>query len=456
MRNRIIHVALAALLTVLSQPARTLELGLEGYLGVEGSDNIDSANPPLEEDGSLLTGIVGIYGEQRGQKLQAGFVGELETRRRLDRDDEFDSLSRFLGAAEFTLSPRRLYWYAGDILAGVRADDAFQPIDDADTVRRNVFVTGPRFTFDTGPDQRIEGRLFYVDQSEADEPVDDLVNFSTRWVRDTLPGSFFGFRLNDVYTLRADDDADDVNRMSILGFWNRQRGVTNLYGELGATRYAVDDDSLDGFSALLSAKREIGPASSVSVTLWHDLTDQSLSTVESIIGSGANAIGVQPESSGYFNHTRLEAAYGFDSRRTSFDVGGGYSVMQYEQLFTGLDAVDPASEDRDKANVWLGYGRHLSARWRISFGSSYERQTYDNRADESESLLFEGSVFYRLNRSLELGLSLAHDRAEGTRTRGDMLETVDTTENRFGLGLRWAPPSRASKELTIELKSLLQ
>ena len=72
-------------------------------------------------------------------------------------------------------------------------------------------------------------------------------------------------------------------------------------------------------------------------------------------------------------------------------------------------------------------------------------------------------LLYRLGRSFELEAGYVFDRAEGLSTRpgaaGDgtlVREDIDVTENRVTLGIRWAPPSRASRDLTIELKSLLQ
>ncbi|MFT5046750.1 MAG: hypothetical protein ACI8UP_003729, partial [Porticoccaceae bacterium] len=59
-----------------------------------------------------------------------------------------------------------------------------------------------------------------------------------------------------------------------------------------------------------------------------------------------------------------------------------------------------------------------------------------------------------------LELSLAYDAATGIHTRGAannlLPEKIDESETRAIIGVRWVPPSRASRELTVEINSLLE
>ena len=471
---RLAGPALLALpLALVAPPAAALELGFEAYTSLIATDNVggDDEGDADREDALIGTAAFGVYGEQRSRSVDAGFEGEIDARRRLDDEEQrdVDTVTRFLGAAEFRLTPRALTWYVGDILGGVRLDDAVQPIsdDDGDVRRRNVFVTGPELDYALDPDTRLASRLLYVNQSEEGDALETLWNASVDWRRDTTPGSYFGLSLSDIYTDDIEDPDTDVaeadfNRVSAAAYWNRLRGFLELYGQIGATRYDTDEESLNGLNAALRATRALGPDSTLTIELARDLSDQTLSTVESLVDDGN---GLQPEAEGFFDETRLEAVYALTSTRASADLGVGVARRDY-RLPSDDDGLAPAGEDGGQDQI-QGYAfgflsRALTPRLRTELGARYERQSLDDRDDESDSLLGSVRLVYRLARSFEVEAGYVFDRAEGVDTRLDpaggprLRESIDATENRVTLGLRWAPPSRASRDLTIELKSLLR
>ena len=450
-------------------PSQALEVGFQGLLSVESSDNVEAVNSPDEEDGVTLNGVIGVYGEQRSRIMQAGFSGEVDTRRIVSEEDSsFDTLTRFLGAAEFSITPRSWKWYVGDILGSVRTDNAVQTIDAARNNRRNIFVTGPSFEYDVPAVSRTRARLLYVKQTEESDTLETLytADFSYEW--DTTPGSYFGFRAGNIFTDLPEDDSGtagsqdgDFNRSTTSVYWNRLRGFLELYGEVGITRYDADEESLDGLNAELRATRQLGRLSSIGVTLSRDLNDQTLSTIESLIGSGGEAIGVSPEAAGFFAETRVDIAYSFTSSIASLTAGIGLAQLDYQLISSGsLQDLSTDSEDQVQASAFASLSRRLSSRLRSELAISYEQQEYDNRVDNTDSILASAQVFYRLNTSFELLAGLIHDSADGVLTRFSsgtgVEEDIDITENRFTVGVRWAPPSRASQDQTIELKSLLQ
>ncbi|ASJ74975.1 hypothetical protein [Granulosicoccus antarcticus] len=460
-----------AVLVVLLYPAtaHSLNLGFEGLLTLESSDNVDGVNSPDEEDG-LTTGVVlGVYGEQRSRMVDAAFTGEIDTRRIVTDDDtSVDTITRFLGAAEFALTPRSWRWYVGDILGGVRADNAIQTIDDTTIDRRNVFVTGPSFEYDVEGWSRTRARLLYVNQTEDSDVLETLYTANASYERDTTPGSYLGIRAGNVFT-EASDETDninlsaqeDFNRSTVAVYTSRSRGFLELYGELGVTRYDADEESLNGLNAQLRAVRQLGPKTSFSASLTRDLNDQTLSTVESLIASGSDGVGVQPEAAGFFEETRLDVGYAYQSTNTSLDLGVGVSQKDYQ--FIDVDSqlgLSADSEDQLQSFAYAALSRRLSSRLTSEFSINYERQTYDNRVDETDSILASAQLIYSLTTSFELEAGLIHDSADGVLTRFNtgvgVEEDVDITENRVVIGLRWAPPSRASQDLTVELKSLLQ
>ena len=442
--------------------ALALELGFEGLVRVDASDNINAANAGLEQDGQVVFGQLGVYGEQSSRSLRGAFSGEIETRRRLNdpEDDELSTLTRFLGAADVSITPKSLSWYVGDILGTVRDDDAIQQIDGTATRRRNVFITGPTFEYDIDSFTRTRARLLYVNQSEDDVELESLYNASFSWENERVAGTLWGIRLSDIYTDNPQQQGDDdFNRVSASAFAQRQFGLLNIYAELGGTQYDAEDESLNGATAQLRVTRQFTPQSALSFTLSRDLRDETLNTIQSLLPAGD---GVQPEVDGFFNETALQLNYDFQTNIAVLSTGVGIVDSDYRLLFNAADLadIDGNSEDQMQTFAFVSWSRSLTPRLRATIAARVEQQDYDNRSDKSDSILTSSDLTYQLTRSFRFEVGYQFNRAEGTRTRfvGDQPneEIIDSTESRVTVSLRWLPPSRASRDLTIELRSLLQ
>lgn len=455
-----------------------LEMGFEGLISYELRQNTDDANlddGPIP-DTKLANGVISVFGEQRSRVLSAGFSGELETERNLDDDnDTINTVTRFIGAADLAITPRTLHWYFGDVLASVRDEDTIRIADDLSQDSRNVFITGPTYESVIQGVSATDARFFYVHQSEDDEEFESLYNFSIRHQRDTTVGSFYGIRFNDIFTSVPDDpDLDpalaaradeDFNRMSLSVFNNRAREYSELYGELGATRYDTDEESITGLSAEVRYTRFLGPRTTFTTGITHSLNDQTLNTIEALLINGGDDAGLQPEVDGIFAETRIDARYQVDRPRSEYEFAISLAQLGYEAL-TG-DAAEFLAidgEDQYQSTATAFYSREFSQRWSGSLTAAFEREEYINRADNTDAMLITGEMAYTLTRSLALEMSLTYDTGEGLRTRftqaangiqEDEIE-IDETETRATIGIRWAPPTRASRELTVELTSLLQ
>ena len=445
----------------LSQPALALEIGFLGLVQLEASDNIEGVNSPDEDDGVIQSGVIGVYGEQRGTRVKAAFSGDVDLRK-VSSDDDADitSISTFLGAAEIRITPRSWSWYVGNILGGVRNDDGLQVIDDVELDRRNVFVTGPEFQYVQQGVSRTNARALYFNQTESDTELEDVYAFDFRHERDLTTGSFFGLQLGNILTDFPDSE-DDFNRVSIAGFYNQQIGFLSLYGELGATQYETDAENIDGITAALRATQLLGPQTSAAVYIARELNDQNLSTLDSLLQSGDTAVGVSPNASGIFAETTIGAEYAFQSADRSIDLAAGFSQREFEPGL-GLQFVNAGIEDRNRIFVSATWAQRLSLRLRSDVNLSYESIDFtdNDRPDETESALLRAQLIYSLTRSFDLELGLLHDTASGQiSTPNNAIagpQDIDITENRAFIGIRWAPGSRASQELTVELKSLLR
>lgn len=443
--------------------ASALEIGFETLVGVNISDNVNGsdAGEEGEESGQIGFGQFGVFGEQKGTKLRGAFSGEFYTERQLDdSDDDFNGVTRFLGAADWQITPRSFSWYIGDILGGVRADDAFQPIDEQDNRRRNVFVTGPRFEYELDSFSRVNARLLYIDQNEDGEDLESLVNASASWEFDTDKGNTWGFVGGNIYTDNPDETLEgDFNRITLAGYWRRDRGRNTYEAQLGGTQYSTDDETLTGANLRFLFGKQFSAQSSFSVELSRDLRDESLTAIETLFAEGT---GVAPDGNGFFDETRIDVTYDFNTDRTVFDFGVGVGRSDFRLLSDDAGvSIDGDIEDRNNFYASTSYGRTFTARTRMLASLSYEKQDFINRRDNSQSFLSSLQYFYRVNRSFEFQAGYRGTISDGDRTRNlatpnEPLEIIDVTENRLTLGFRWAPPTRASKELTIELNSLLE
>lgn len=432
--------------------AYALELGFEARALYEASDNFRQADTGEEEDASFGFASIGVFGEQLGTFASGGFRGEIDARKRLDdSDDDVDTITSFLGAVEFQLTPRVLSWYVGDVLGSVRADDADQPATDFQTRRRNVFVTGPQVEWQIDVANRLDARLLYVNQSEDGDELETLYNGFVEYTRERVAGRRIGVRASDVYIdASALDDQDDVNRVSGSLFLERERGFWTVSAEAGATRYDEGDQIVDGSLLEFGVLRQLGPISTVGLTLGRDLSDQTLGTVTGLLADGAAS---QQDVAGIFQRTRAELVYALTAASVSFNAGAGIAELDYQTVDVGL-ADD---QDQTETYAFADLSRSFGARWRLQAGARFEQERFDNVPDRTDSLLgFVGAV-YRLSRSLELEANYLFDQLDGRQTdAGGVLGDVERTENRAGIGLRWAPPTRASQDLTVELKSLIR
>ncbi|MFT4713006.1 MAG: hypothetical protein ACI9US_003500 [Gammaproteobacteria bacterium] len=451
--------------------AQSLEIGFEGLLSYELRQNTDELNFPDGDipDTEFGTGLISVFGETRSRVLTTGFSGELETQKNLTADDgTYNTDSRFIGAAEVAITPRTLRWYFGDVLSRIRNEDAVRIADDINEDTINVFVTGPSYQSEIQGVSSTSARLFYVHQSEDDEEVQSLYNFSMSHQRDTTVGSFYGVRFNDIFTEVAEDpdqnpvlDDEDFNRMSLSMFTNRMREFVDLYGEIGVTRYTTDNDTTDGLTAELRATRRMGPRTRLTAGINHSLNDQTLNTIEALFRGDRDNAGLQPEIDGIFAETRLDVTYSIERPTSELEFGLSVAQLDY-RLLTGNanQDIDPNGEDQNQGTLIVAFAKDYTNRLRGIFAGGYELEEYKIRPDKTDAYLVTAELIYTLTRSFNLELSLAYDAATGIHTRGAannlLPEKIDESETRAIIGVRWVPPSRASRELTVEINSLLE
>jgi len=465
---------LGAIGCVFSSGSHALEMGFEGFVSGELRQNTDPINFPDEEipDGEFGSAVFSVFGEQRSRKVTAGFLGEIETEQNMaGEDDSFNTETRFIGAMDVAITPRTLRWYFGDVLAGVRNADDVRIADDIQEDTRNVFVTGPSYESEIEGVSSTSARLLYVHQTEDDEEIESLYNFSISHQRETTVDSFYGVRFTDIYTQVPDlpeqdgvapaADNEDFNRVAITAFTTRVRGNTELFGEIGATQYQTEDETVNGATAEISASRLYGRRSTVTAGLSHSLSDETLDTVGALLQGGVDGADVQPEVDGIFTETRFDLTYDFERSSSEFQFTLSAAQLDY-QLLTGStgENIVVDAEDRTVASVNAVYAKYFTPRWRGIFAAAVEREEFINREDATDAMLVTADFVYTLTRNFELQLTFAYDAVTGMNTAGALDNPepieIDQTESSAMIGVRWVPPTRATRELTVEIATLLQ
>ncbi len=454
--------ALAASLAV-SSPARSLDIGIEAELRLEASDNVDQIDDSVGDEGTVGFASFEVYGEQRGQFLRGGFLGELQTRQEFDTDDnDTSTVNNFFGGATLQLTPS-LSWYFGDVLGSVRVSDGIIPTEDDEiAVRRNVFVTGPTLNFEVDSRRRFNAELLYFNQSQDDIDLAQLFTAQADFSFDTSGGNTFGIALSDIYTDEPNEPvgelvADDNNRVSAALFWRRDRGRFSYSAEVGATRFDADGDAITGLNAAFRVSRQLSPVSSLVFAIGTDLSDQNISTIDSLLDDGA---GTQTEAPGIFQSNIASIIYNFAGSRTTAQLGASVEDSAFRTLETLIDGTDPSLEDSTIIALFGSLSRTFTRRLSLNAGLRYENEQFDNLDDESDSVAADITVDFRLTQSFIIGAGVRSSYSTGTNTREFISVAADgnfdVTENRGVLLLRYAPPSRATREPVVQLRQLLR
>jgi len=340
MRSNPISIALVVSF-VLASPVYGLDIGLEGALEGEFTDNLEDSDDGESSLSSAGILQLGVFGSQNSRRVQAGFAGEIETSLDFDDEDaEPAALTSFAGAADVVLS-QSFSWYFGNVLGGVLT------LDDEEVSRRNVFVTGPTFEFEPNTSSQITASLLYFNQTQDDTDLAQIYNAAFRWTKDTNGGNAFGIDLSDIFSdePEADDGMDavgDNNRFSASAFWSRERENMSYFASAGATRYDVDDQAINGAKADLSITRRFTQASDLSFVIGTDLSDETIAVVDELIEEGeGEALGAD----GIFQRHSASLNYNINGRLTTLGIGASYVAAQYKLLQNAGPSFDASRED---------------------------------------------------------------------------------------------------------------
>ncbi len=461
-----------ATVALFSASAYALDIGFESALTVIDTDNYGGLNTGpgnLTVPGGLTTELsLGVFGEHTARNYTGGFDANILLRQRSSDDDvsEDNTITRFLGALDYSITPRGINWYFGDVLGTVLPRGQLQAldIDNDDLIRRNVFITGPEFNFELDEASRIRARLLYVNQSDdRDIELDTVYSLSASYESELSSADRWGWLLSDIFTqtpevsIATQVQESDYNRLSAALFYARARSVNEYYFQAGLTRYSVDDDTVDGAGIQGVFTRALSPQSSVSFSAGQDLSDATLSSIESLSAEGVATV---DNVDAVVLETNVSIDYRFDSAFMALDASLGYRDSDYQLLFSeDRDLTNPDTEDTTGFFGSVALFRRISRSLTGNAELSFIHEEAVNTGLEQDSLLATLSLSYELSTSWSIEGGVSHGLDEGienTLIGTAFAETpFETEENRVFMTLRWAPPTRATKDSVLELKSLI-
>lgn len=465
-------VTAAITVVLFSASAYALDIGFEGALSVTDTDNFGGINTgpgDVEVPGGMTNELsLGVFGEHTARRYTGGFDANILIRNRTSDDDTSsdNTITRFLGALEYSITPRGLSWYFGDVLGTVLPEGQLQAldIDNDDLVRRNVFITGPELNFELDEASRINARLLYVNQSDdRDIELETVYSLSAGYESELSSADRWGWLLSDIFTQNPEVDSltqvqeSDYNRLSAGLYWGRARAINEYYLQAGLTRYTVDDDTVDGASIQGIFTRALSPQSSVSFSVGQDLSDATLTGIEALTSEG---VATEDNVDAIVLETSVTMEYRFDSAFMALDAALGYRESDYQLLFAEDQAfTDPNLEDTTGFFGSLVLFRRISDVLSGSAEVSFIHEEAVNTGLQQDSLLASLSLEYALSSSwsVEGGVSHGFDEGIENALNGDAFSEspFEQEENRVFLALRWAPPTRATKDSVLELKSLI-
>jgi len=269
--------------------------------------------------------------------------------------------------------------------------------------------------------------------------------------------------LSDVFTDNPETDVAtqvqeaDYNRLSAALFWGRERSVNGYYLQAGLTQFTVDDETVDGASLQAVFTRALSPQSTFAFTVGQELTDTTLTSIEGLTTTG---VATEENIDAIVQETSVAVEYRFESTLMTLDASAGLRDSDNQLLFAqNLAAIDPDTEDTTGFFGSLAVFRRFNNSLIGNAEVSFIHEEAVNTALEQDSLLTTLSLSYLLTNTwtIEGGVSYSFDEGIEANTTDTTLgdSPFELEENRVFLSLRWSPPTKATRDSTLELKSLI-
>jgi hypothetical protein len=331
------------------------------------------------------------------------------------------------GIAHFAILPERIIWVFQDNYGEAQLNP-FAGGTPANLEYINSLLTGPEFTLHFGPATflKIDARYTRVDYQTS--PFD-----SNRY----LGSAELGFLLSarSTISLNVSSERDlyqntvvntDVTQSNVYGEYQIEGARTLFTAKLGVSRVDQDGTGTSGSLASVSADRKLSPASTLTLSAVHQLTDASasLSTPQQGAINSVNTSGSAVTSSIY-TATYVQAGWQFIHNRNTLRVSGRWEKDTYNSQpmadVLGVDVPlsnvsnDPQVLDNSRRGLEFSAERRMTRALSVQLYGSYYQTDYpysnfllsqsSSKLDDSR---FGAGLTYRRGRGLQIQVRYDH------------------------------------------------
>lgn len=391
------------------------------------SDNITRTPENGVDDVVSNLNVAGLWSNQ-SPRLNVSAFGQLTYLDYLN--DTFDSevVPRGNLQVDWNIIPARLSWMAEDRYGQI-ASDPFATFTPDNIEDINVFRTGPDFTFGASPRQLLTISLRAEDQYYEIQPADNqrlsaAVELKRR----------FSDSRSAALTVRAEDVEFDEpgfgNDFSVIESFvtfEQDFDGTGFSMDLGHTQLSVNNETISGVLARLSASRSIASNWYLRASGEYSYTD---SGSRFLIGREQSTAGPGQTVN---DDTLTAAASPLRLKHVDFNIARDAERHSVDAVFYwDLESYEFTSElDREQTGITASYQFVMNPLNTIRLSSSYRSVRFETRDRNDDNL----EVELRYRRNLSANLSLDVRAARLKRSSSD--PTSVFAENIVGLSLTY-------------------
>jgi hypothetical protein len=327
-RARAIQVGIStAILAACIAPVRA-EIGWQVDAGVSHTDNATLTDNNGVSD-TLTTAGGAIAYDLDGRRIQASLTGHGNYVHYLDNtyDDDFQSFAR--GDLVVRIIPETFLWTLDDTYGQI-AINQFSPVTPDNRQNINTFNTGPDFLVRLGnqSDLKLTGRYSNSQYEETDNIDSEKLTGSIAFRRHLSDSSYWGIVATDSH-IKYDAPGDPTyDQPGAYATWSTTGARQTIAVDVGASRVETEDASFTTPLVHVNWSRRVAPSWTMDVHLaseYQNTSDQFVSQ-NLIRDPGTAEIGVSQAPAATYTGG---LAFAFQRARTNFNVGGGYSRLDY-------------------------------------------------------------------------------------------------------------------------------
>lgn len=369
---------------------------LSGSLQSRYSDNagLDSFNEESDLENRVT---VNFSHEDAGAKCETGADVSLGYGDWINNtfDPEVYASGGLSGLCNIT---ERLRWQASNTLSQ-QTEDSREADTPNNRTRKNVFSTGPVYSFQLSPVDRVSLSATYVNTEfdEEDDPDSNRVIGTSSYLHNFNPT--FGAGLSASIERTELDTEEELDKESLSVTFNKSWAVTSMNGSIGVnrltSRLGPQEVESDGLTASLGIDREINPTTEFSLNARRELTDQT------------STLGLNFEDFN-FNLTDTSAVeVTVVSARLQKQLSGGSNMSA--RAFADKSDFLRSDNREDSFGFSFSYSRPVSTLTSVGFDTGYSRNSYSSDDSEDTEVSVGISIRHRLTPRTTLNTTVGHD-----------------------------------------------